>query len=144
MQILETEGPGETYEIGRKMGLKAAPGDVFALNGDLGTGKTVFAQGFAEGLGVREYVNSPTFTILSVYETGRIPLYHFDVCRIEDPEEMFEVGFDEYINGRGVCLIEWADIIEEILPEARVSVTIAKDLARGNDYRRITVEDGRS
>ena len=103
-------------------------------------GKTVFTKGFAEGLGIDEPVNSPTFTILQIYEDGRIPLYHFDVYRIEEPEEMEEIGFDEYIDGDGVCLIEWAGRIEELLPEDVIVVFIEKDLEKGLDYRRITVQ----
>ena len=129
-----------TREFARKMAENACPGDVICLTGDLGTGKTVFAQGFAEGLGITEHVNSPTFTILQVYEGGRLPLYHFDVYRIEDPSEMEETGFDDYIFGDGVCLIEWAELIEEILPEKRTGITIEKDPAKGFDYRKITAK----
>ena len=124
---------------GRMLGESAAPGQVYALVGDLGVGKTVFTKGFAEGLGIEEPVNSPTFTILQIYEEGRLPLYHFDVYRIEEPEEMEEVGFDDYIYGDGVCLIEWANRIEEILPGETIYVVIEKDLEKGTDYRKITV-----
>lgn len=141
MDIYETNSAEETYKVGYAMGEKAGPGEVIALIGDLGVGKTVFTQGFAAGLGVAEPVNSPTFTILQIYEDGRIPLYHFDVYRIEDPEEMFEVGFDDYLYGRGVCLIEWANIVEEILPEHRKVVTIEKQLDKGPDARKITVTE---
>lgn len=141
MDIYETNSAEETYKVGYAMGEKAGPGEVIALIGDLGVGKTVFTQGFAAGLGVAEPVNSPTFTILQIYEDGRIPLYHFDVYRIEDPEEMFEVGFDDYLYGQGVCLIEWADIVEEILPEHRKVVTIEKQLDKGPDARKITVTE---
>lgn len=141
MDIYETNSAEETYKVGYAMGEKAGPGDVIALIGDLGVGKTVFTQGFAAGLGVAEPVNSPTFTILQIYEDGRIPLYHFDVYRIEDPEEMFEVGFDDYLYGQGVCLIEWANIVEEILPEHRKVVTIEKQLDKGPDARKITVTE---
>jgi tRNA threonylcarbamoyladenosine biosynthesis protein TsaE len=141
MDIYETNSAEETYKVGYAMGEKAGPGEVIALIGDLGVGKTVFTQGFAAGLGVAEPVNSPTFTILQVYEDGRIPLYHFDVYRIEDPEEMFEVGFDDYLYGQGVCLIEWANIVEEILPEHRKVVTIEKQLDKGPDARKITVTE---
>lgn len=141
MDIYETNSVEETYKVGYAMGEKAGPGEVIALIGDLGVGKTVFTQGFAAGLGVAEPVNSPTFTILQIYEDGRIPLYHFDVYRIEDPEEMFEVGFDDYLYGQGVCLIEWANIVEEILPEHRKVVTIEKQLDKGPDARKITVTE---
>ena len=139
----ESHSDRETYQLGRDLGRKAQPGQVICLNGDMGTGKTVFTKGFAEGLGISETVNSPTFTILSVYEEGRIPLYHFDVYRIGDPWEMDEIGFDEYVDGDGVCLIEWADQIRDILPPERMDVRIEKDLERGWDYRRIKVTEVR-
>ena len=139
--IIETNSPQETKELGKKMAERAKPGDVFTLVGDLGVGKTVFTQGIAEGLGIDEPVNSPTFTIVQEYESGRMPFYHFDVYRIGDPEEMDEIGFDDYIYGDGLCLIEWADLIEEILPEKRVAIRIEKDLEKGFDYRKITVEN---
>lgn len=137
--IIETENDRETYETARQMGEKAAGGEVICLTGDLGTGKTVFAQGFADGVGVTESVNSPTFTIVQVYESGRIPLYHFDVYRIGDSEEMFEVGFEEYVYGDGVTLIEWAELIEDILPKEYTRILIEKDLSKGFDHRRITI-----
>lgn len=121
------------------MAQNAQAGRVYALIGDLGVGKTVFTKGFAEGLGIEEPVSSPTFTILQIYEEGRLPLYHFDVYRIEEPEEMEEVGFDDYVYGDGVCLIEWAGKIEEILPEETIWVLIEKDLEKSLDYRKITV-----
>lgn len=139
-KVYETWNPEETLQIGRLIGKSAAEGEVYALIGDLGVGKTVFTKGFAEGLGITEPVNSPTFTILQIYEEGRIPLYHFDVYRIEEPEEMEEIGFDEYIDGDGVCLIEWAGRIEELLPDDVIVVFIEKDLEKGLDYRRITVQ----
>ena len=138
--VTETRSPEETYELGRKIGLQARPGQVYTLTGDLGVGKTVFTQGFAAGLGITEPVSSPTFTIVQVYEEGRLPFYHFDVYRIGDIEEMEEIGYDDYFFGKGICLIEWAELIEEILPDDRISITIEKDLAQGFDYRRITVE----
>ena len=138
--VTETRSPEETYELGRKIGLQARPGQVYTLTGDLGVGKTVFTQGVAAGLGITEPVSSPTFTIVQVYEEGRLPFYHFDVYRIGDIEEMEEIGYDDYFFGEGICLIEWAELIEEILPEDRISITIEKDLAQGFDYRRITVE----
>ena len=118
----------------------AKPGMVISLTGDLGVGKTVFTQGLAKGLGIEEPVNSPTFTIVQVYEKGRLPLYHFDVYRIGDIEEMDEIGYEDYFYGEGVCLIEWADLIREILPEQMCRVTIEKDLEKGFDYRKITLE----
>ena len=138
--VTETRSPEETYELGRKIGLQARPGQVYTLTGDLGVGKTVFTQGVAAGLGITEPVSSPTFTIVQVYEEGRLPFYHFDVYRIGDIEEMEEIGYDDYFFGKGICLIEWAEMIEEILPDDRISITIEKDLAQGFDYRRITVE----
>ena len=138
--VTETRSPEETYELGRKIGLQARPGQVYTLTGDLGVGKTVFTQGVAAGLGITEPVCSPTFTIVQVYEEGRLPFYHFDVYRIGDIEEMEEIGYDDYFFGKGICLIEWAELIEEILPDDRISITIEKDLAQGFDYRRITVE----
>ena len=138
--VTETRSPEETYELGRKIGLQARPGQVYTLTGDLGVGKTVFTQGVAAGLGITEPVSSPTFTIVQVYEEGRLPFYHFDVYRIGDIEEMEEIGYDDYFFGKGICLIEWAELIEEILPDDRISITIEKELAQGFDYRRITVE----
>lgn len=139
--VLETRSPKETFDLGVRLGQDACPGQVFTLTGDLGVGKTVFTQGFAEGLGIEEAVNSPTFTIVQVYESGRLPFYHFDVYRIGDVEEMDEVGFEDYVMGEGVSLIEWANLIEEILPENRTEILIEKDLEQGFDYRRITVKE---
>ena len=127
--------------MGRKIGQEALPGQVFTLIGDLGVGKTVFTQGLAEGLGITEPVSSPTFTIVQIYEEGRLPLYHFDVYRIGDVEEMDEIGYEDYFYGEGVCLIEWANLIEEILPEHYTQILIEKDLTQGFDYRRITVTE---
>ena len=139
--ILETNSPQETFSAGRRLGEKAFPGQVITLTGDLGVGKTVFTQGLAKGLGIEEPVNSPTFTIVQVYDEGRLPLYHFDVYRIGDIEEMDEVGFEEYVMGDGVSLIEWANLIEEILPENRTEVIIEKDLEKGFDYRKIIINE---
>lgn len=141
---IETWSAQETRQLGRRMGQEAKPGDVICLVGDLGVGKTVFTQGFAEGLGITEPVSSPTFTIVQTYDEGRLPFYHFDVYRIADVEEMEEIGFDEYIFGEGVCLIEWANRIEELLPENCGTVRIEKVLEKGFDYRLITVELGGS
>lgn len=138
--VIETRSPEETFALGEKLGREAKPGQIYTLNGDLGTGKTVFTQGFASGLGITEPVNSPTFTILQVYEEGCMPFYHFDVYRIGDVEEMDEIGYEDCFYGEGVCLIEWAELIEEILPEKVIVVTIEKDLEQGFDYRKITLE----
>ena len=138
--VIETRSPEETFALGEKLGREAKPGQIYTLNGDLGTGKTVFTQGFASGLGITEPVNSPTFTILQVYEEGRMPFYHFDVYRIGDVEEMDEIGYEDCFYGEGVCLIEWAELIEEILPEKVIVVTIEKDLEQVFDYRKITLE----
>lgn len=139
--IIETHDPEETFEVGRKIGMNAEPGQIYTLTGDLGVGKTVFTQGVAAGLGITEPVNSPTFTIIQEYEDGRLPFYHFDVYRIGDLEEMEEIGYDDYFFGQGICLIEWAELIEEILPEKRIEVTIEKDLEKGFEYRKITIEE---
>ena len=138
--IKETFGPQETFEFGKWIGENALPGQVYTLVGDLGVGKTVFTQGVAAGLGITEPVNSPTFTIIQEYETGRMPFYHFDVYRIGDIEEMEEIGYDDYFYGKGICLIEWANLIEVILPDSLISITIEKNLEKGFDYRKITVE----
>lgn len=138
--VIETWSPKETYALGEKIGSEALPGQVYTLNGDLGVGKTVFTQGVAAGLGIQEPVNSPTFTIVQVYEEGRMPFYHFDVYRIGDVEEMEEIGYQDYFYGEGLCMIEWAQLIEEIIPENARHITIEKDLDKGFDYRRITIE----
>ena len=139
--VLESRSPEQTFQIGVRLGQKAKPGHVYTLTGDLGVGKTVFTQGFAKGLGIEEPVCSPTFTIVQEYGEGRLPFYHFDVYRIGDVEEMDEVGYEDYIMGQGVSLIEWAGLIEEILPENRTEVIIEKDLEQGFEYRRITIEE---
>lgn len=139
--VIETHDPEETFEVGRTIGMNAKPGQIYTLTGDLGVGKTVFTQGVAAGLGITEPVNSPTFTIIQEYEDGRLPFYHFDVYRIGDLEEMEEIGYDDYFFGQGICLIEWAELIEEILPEKRIEVTIEKDLEKGFEYRKITIEE---
>ena len=138
--IIETNSASETLALGEKLGKAAKPGQIYTLNGDLGVGKTVLTQGFAKGLGITEAVNSPTFTIIQEYETGRMPFYHFDVYRIGDIEEMEEIGYDDYFYGKGICLIEWANLIEDILPDSLISITIEKNLEKGFDYRKITVE----
>ena len=139
--IYETYSAEETAALGEKLGREAKPGDVCTLMGDLGVGKTVLTQGIAKGLGITEAVSSPTFTIVQVYEEGRLPFYHFDVYRIGDIEEMEEIGYDDYFFGNGVCMIEWAELIEELIPENSIHVTIEKDLEKGFDYRKITIEE---
>ena len=141
MKTIETYSTGETFALGRQIGQQADAGEIYTLIGDLGVGKTVLTQGVAAGLGIAEPVNSPTFTIVQIYEEGRLPFYHFDVYRIGDVEEMEEVGYEDCFYGEGVCLIEWADLIEEILPREHRRITIEKDLSKGFDYRRITIED---
>ena len=136
----ESNSDTDTRQFAKDLGKKANAGQVYALIGDLGVGKTVFTQGFAEGLEISEWINSPTFTIVQEYVDGRLPFYHFDVYRIGDPEEMYEVGFDDYVYGEGVSLIEWANRIEEILPEDVITVRIDKDLDKGFDYRRIEID----
>lgn len=139
-EIIETFSQEETKEFARSLGEAASPGDVFALSGDLGVGKTVFAKGMAEGLGVLEPVSSPTFTILQEYTSGRIPFYHFDVYRVEEPEEMEETGFDDAIFGEGVSLVEWAELIKDIMPQHYTQILIEKEPEKGFDYRKITLE----
>ena len=141
--IIETFSEQETRAFGERLGVQAEPGSIYTLTGDLGVGKTVFTQGFARGLGVEGPVNSPTFTIVQEYGEGRLPFYHFDVYRIGNVDEMDEIGCEDYFYGGGVCLIEWANLIEEILPKERIAITIEKDLNKGFDYRKITVEGGR-
>lgn len=138
--IIETYSAEETFALGERLGRQAAAGQVYTLVGDLGVGKTVFTQGVASGLGITEAVSSPTFTIIQEYEEGRLPFYHFDVYRIGCVDEMDEIGYEDYFYGDGVCLIEWANLIEEIIPEEAVSIVIEKNLEKGFDFRRITIE----
>ena len=139
--IIESFSPEDTLELGKKMGQQAQPGEVYTLVGDLGVGKTVFTQGIAMGLEIEESICSPTFTIVQVYEEGRMPFYHFDVYRIGDIEEMDEIGYEDYFYGEGLCMIEWANLIEEILPTKRKEIMIEKDLEKGFDYRKITIKE---
>lgn len=139
--IIETRSAEETYNLGVEIGKRATKGQVYTMVGDLGVGKTVFTQGMAYGLEIQEPISSPTFTIVQVYDEGRLPFYHFDVYRIGDISEMDEIGYEDYIYGEGVSLIEWANLIEDILPEERIAITIEKDLEQGFDYRRITIEE---
>ncbi len=136
----ESHSREETIKFAANLAAKSKPGDVYTLTGDLGVGKTVFAKGFAKGLGVTEPVTSPTFTIVQEYLSGRLPFFHFDVYRIADPDEMEETGFYDYLDRGGVVLIEWAELIEDILPFPRTSIKIEKDLNGDDDYRLITVE----
>ncbi len=140
--VVESFSAEDTFRFGELMGQKVPSGTVICMNGDLGVGKTVFVKGVAKGLGIHEPVSSPTFTIVQEYREGRIPLYHFDVYRIEDPDEMYEIGYEEYFFGDGVCMIEWAEQIQNLIPGNAVSVTIEKDLEKGLAYRKITVEFG--
>ena len=141
IRVIESYSPEETSALGRELGTKAKPGEVYTLIGDLGVGKTVLTQGIADGLGITEPICSPTFTIVQVYEEGRLPFYHFDVYRIGDIEEMDEIGYEDYFYGDGVCMIEWANLIEEILPDNYKEITIEKDLEKGFDYRKITIKE---
>ncbi|MCR4945428.1 MAG: tRNA (adenosine(37)-N6)-threonylcarbamoyltransferase complex ATPase subunit type 1 TsaE [Lachnospiraceae bacterium] len=135
----ETFSQTETFDIGKHIGENAKAGDIITLSGDLGVGKTVFAQGVAAGLGIKDHVCSPTFTILQVYDDGRLPLYHFDTYRIEDPGEMEAIGYEDYFFGDGVCIIEWPEMVDDLLPDTVTAVSIFKDPSKGTDYRRITV-----
>lgn len=137
--VIESRSPEETFALGKHMGERAKAGEVLTLIGDLGVGKTVFTQGMAAGLGITEPVSSPTFTIVQIYEEGRIPFYHFDVYRIGDLSEMDEIGYEDCFYGEGICLIEWANLIEEILPEHYTQIRISKDLEQGFDYRKIEI-----
>jgi len=139
--VYETYAASETKALAQKIGETIKPGTVITLNGDLGVGKTVFTQGLAMGIGVTEQVSSPTFTIIQIYESGRLPFYHFDVYRIGDIEEMDEIGYEDYFYGDGVTMIEWATLIEEILPKNRFEICIEKDLEKGFDYRKITIQE---
>ncbi|MCI8858129.1 MAG: tRNA (adenosine(37)-N6)-threonylcarbamoyltransferase complex ATPase subunit type 1 TsaE [Lachnospiraceae bacterium] len=141
MQMIETFSPEETFELGQTIGQQAQPGEVYTLVGDLGVGKTVLTQGIAKGLCIEEPVNSPTFTIVQVYEEGRMPFYHFDVYRIGDIAEMDEIGYEDYFYGQGLTMIEWANLIAEILPEHYHQILIEKDLEKGFDYRKITIQE---
>ena len=138
MKVIETYSSEETFEAGKAIGKVAKAGDIYTLDGDLGAGKTVFTKGVAAGLSIKEHVNSPTFTIIQQYDTGRLPLYHFDVYRIGDIEEMDEIGCEDYFYGNGVCIIEWAHLINELIPENAARITIEKNSEKGFDYRKIT------
>ncbi len=141
MKIIESFSDKDTYNVGYELGKNAVKGQIYCLDGDLGVGKTVFTKGFAKGLGVDEDISSPTFTIVLEYHDGRVPFYHFDVYRISDAYEMDEIGYEEYFFGDGVCLIEWASIVDEIIPDNAVKIVIEKDLEKGFDYRNIKISD---
>jgi ATPase, YjeE family len=138
--IKETNSMEETFALGEKIGQTAKAGSIYCLSGDLGVGKTVFAKGLAKGLGIEDNVNSPTFTVLQEYYDGRLALYHFDVYRISDSTEMDELGYEDYFFGEGVCLIEWSEIIKDIIPKNAVNILIEKDTQKGFDYRKIIIE----
>lgn len=138
--IKESFSENETFELARSIAENAKEGDIYCLDGDLGAGKTVFAKGFAAGLGITEPVTSPTFTIVREYRNGRLPLFHFDVYRISDPDEMFAIGYEEYFFGNGVCLVEWSELIEELIPDNAVHIHIRRDLDKGLDYRMIETD----
>lgn len=139
--IIESYSEQDTYNLGVKIGQEAKPGDVYTLIGDLGVGKTALTKGVAVGLEIGEPISSPTFTIVQVYEEGRLPFYHFDVYRIGDVEEMEEIGYEDYFYGEGLTFIEWANLIEEILPASYKEIRIEKDLEKGFDYRKITISE---
>lgn len=141
MTVYESFSEEMTFEIGKKLGEKADKGEIICLEGDLGVGKTVFTKGFAEGLNIEDNIDSPTFTIVQEYTEGRLPLYHFDVYRIGDISEMDEIGYEDYFFGEGVCLIEWASRIEELIPESAIHIIIEKDMSKGFEYRRVVVEE---
>ena len=140
IKVMESFSAEDTLELGIQMGRAARPGEVYTLIGDLGVGKTVFTQGVAIGLDIEEPISSPTFTIVQIYEEGRMPFYHFDVYRIGDVEEMEEIGYEDYFYGEGLSMIEWANLIEEILPSKYKEITIEKDLEKGFEYRKITIK----
>lgn len=141
--IIESFSTDDTYAVGEKLGNSAKAGEIYCLCGEVGVGKTVFTKGFAAGLGIKEPISSPTFTIIQEYEEGRLPFYHFDVYRISDLEEMDEIGYDDYFYGNGVCLIEWAQMIKELLPKQIINITIEKDLKKGFDYRKIQIQSNK-
>lgn len=142
--VIETHSAKETFELGKKIGREAQAGQVYGLMGDLGVGKTVLTQGIAEGLGIKEPISSPTFTIVQQYDEGRIPFYHFDVYRISDIDEMEEIGYEDYFYGEGLCLVEWSNLIQEIMPPNYQNILIEKDLEKGFDYRTITIMEERN
>ncbi len=139
--VYESFSVQDTFKLGKTIGKNAKPGDVFTLSGDLGVGKTSFSQGFAKGLEIDDEVTSPTFTIVCEYESGRIPMYHFDMYRLSDGSELEDIGAQEYFYGDGVCLIEWPENVEGYLPDKVKKIKIEKNLEKGMDYRKITLEE---
>jgi len=139
MDEFDSYAPHDTYERAAKIAKKAKPGEIYTLSGDLGAGKTLFAQGFAAGLAITSHVVSPTFAILNIYEDGRLPLYHFDMYRIEDLSELFNIGYEEYFYGDGVCLIEWPEMVAEEIPTSAINIKICKQPDKGYEYRCIQI-----
>lgn len=137
---IEVFSEKETKDIAFDLAKNAKEGDIYCLSGDLGTGKTQFSKGFSKGLLIDEDITSPTFTIVNEYDTGRLPFYHFDVYRINDIEELYDIGYEEYFFGKGVCLIEWAELIKDIIPKNATWIKISKNLEKGEDYRIIEVK----
>ncbi|MCC8098266.1 MAG: tRNA (adenosine(37)-N6)-threonylcarbamoyltransferase complex ATPase subunit type 1 TsaE [Eubacterium sp.] len=137
--VYETHSGEETEKIGYEFGKNAKAGEIYCINGGLGAGKTCFTKGFAKGLGITDHITSPTFTIVNEYK-GRIPLYHFDVYRLENEDELYDIGADEYFFGEGVCIIEWADIVKDAIPAGAVWIKILKDLEKDDNFRRIEAE----
>jgi len=140
--VYETHSEQETFDLGFRLGQQAEPGDVFCLSGDLGCGKTVLARGMARGLGIEDPITSPTFTIVQEYE-GRLPFFHFDIYRLEEEDELYEIGWNDYPDRGGVVLVEWADLIPEAMPESAAWMKVEKDLSKGADYRKITIHKGK-
>lgn len=138
--VYESFDEKNTFEIAFNMALEAGPGDIIALTGDLGVGKTAFTKGFAAGLGIEDAIVSPTFTFVQAYDEGRLPLYHFDVYRISDVSEMDEIGYEDCFFGDGVSIMEWADLVDDIIPQNAIRINISKDLSKGVDYRRIEIK----
>ena len=132
----------DTEKIAYDFSQKLKSGDVVCMYGEMGVGKTAFVRGLARGLDITEPITSPTFTIVNEY-SGRLTLYHFDVYRIDDPDEMYEIGYDEYIDGDGVSVIEWPQLIDDMLPYKRYNVTISKNYDMGDDFRKITIEENK-
>lgn len=137
--IYHSYSPDETAKIAGDFAKTLKKGDCICMFGNLGVGKTAFVKGLAKGIGVTDILSSPTFTIVNCYE-GALPLYHFDVYRIQDEEEMYEIGYEEYVYGDGISVIEWSENIKEILPKNRYEITLEKDYEKGDDYRMITIE----
>lgn len=137
---ITTNSPEQTELLGKKLAARLNPGDVIAYYGDLGAGKTAFTRGLAAGLGVTECVTSPTYTIVNEYLSGRMPLFHFDMYRLSSSEELFDIGWEDYLERGGVCVVEWSENVADALPQDAVVVTIAR--GEGDNERIITVEGG--